>query len=178
MIYEELNFQNLKTAIAIQHEIFPLENGSEDIKSSLDNRPEYYSTLNYWLPQIDGEYIGICGIYAYTEYPESAWLGWFGIREQYRKKGYATQILNFILEQAKNLGFKTLRLYTDEEDNSNAINLYKKFGMTSEIYDNPDDKHFEISKTIIFSKSLTSAPVQLWNNKNLYLNIHDEKNNL
>lgn len=49
--------------------------------------------------------------------------------------------------------------------------------MTSEIYDNKSDEHFQIGNTLIFSKSLVNKKVKLWNNKNIYLNEHDKKNN-
>ena len=36
--------------------------------------------------------------------------------------------VSFVL---KNLGFETLRLYTDEEDNAVAVKLYEKIGIAS-----------------------------------------------
>lgn len=178
MNFEILNQKNLNIAIKIQHDIFPLENGSEDLKDSLTKLPSYYSLLKYWLVKVKNKYIGICGLYAYTFAPKDAWLGWFGVVDDERRKGYATKILNFSMQQAKNLKFETLRLYTDEQDNATAIKLYNKFNMVKEIYDNPDDTHFEISKTLIFSKSLTQKPTTLWNNQNLYLNAHEENNKI
>ena len=175
--FEVLDKSNIEYAIKIQKDIFPLENGSEDLKETIDNKlPSHQFLQKYWLAKIDDKYVGICGLYAYNSAPKDAWLGWFGVVEDERGKGLATKILKFAMEQAKNLGFETFRLYTDEEDNSSAINLYNKFGMISEIYDNPEDLHFEISKTLIFSTSLTEKPTTLWNNKNLYLGAHDKKN--
>lgn len=177
MDFEVLSKENLDSAIKIQHEIFPLENGSEDLKETINaTLPNHQFFQKYWLAKIDNKYIGICGLYAYKFAPKDAWLGWFGVVKEERGNGYATRILEFSMDQAKKLGFETLRLYTDEEDNASAIKLYNKFGMISEIYDNPEDVHFEISKTLIFSKSLTDKSTTLWNNKNLYLNAHDEKN--
>ncbi|MBQ8748981.1 MAG: GNAT family N-acetyltransferase [Clostridia bacterium] len=176
MIFEELNNENIDMAIKIQHDIFPVENGSEDLKDSLNGLPEYYSVLKYWLPKVDGKVVGICGIYAYKLYPKDAWLGWFGVIDDERRKGYATEILSFVTEKAKEMGFNALRLYTDEQDNVSAVKLYKKLNMIDEVYSNEEDSHFEISKTLIFSKSLNDEPVKLWNNKNLFLNAHDEKN--
>ena len=54
--------------------------------------------------------------------------------------------------------------------------LYEKIGMIKEVYDNPEDIHFEVGNTLIFSISLTNAETRLWNNKNLFLNSHEEKN--
>ena len=177
MEFEALTTENLDIAIKIQHDIFPLENGSEDIKETISGKlPSHQFLHKYWLPKINDKYIGICGIYAYKSAPKDAWLAWFGVVEDERGNGYATKILEFIMEKSKQLGFETLRLYTDEDDNANAINLYKKIGMISEEYNNPEDAHFEISRTLIYSKSLTDKPTTLWNNKNLSLHSHDLKN--
>ena len=177
MEFEVLSKANLDIAINIQHDIFPLENGSEDLKETVNKSiPCHQSLQNYWLAKVNNKYVGICGLYAYKAYPKDAWLGWFGVVENERRKGYGTKILEFSMQQARQLGFETLRLYTDEEDNANAIKLYNKFGMIDEIYDNAVDVHFKISRTLILSKNLISKPTTLWNNKNLFLNAHDEKN--
>jgi len=178
LFFEEVNNTNLDIAIKIQKEIFPLENGSDDLKTSITNNiPNYQFLQKYYLAKNENRVIGISGLYAYKAYPQDAWLRWFGVIDSERGKGYATQILKQSIQKAKEMGFETLRLYTDEEDNANAVKLYKKFGMVSEFYDNPDDKHFEIGKTLIFSISLNDKKVTPWNNKNLYLGLHDERNN-
>ncbi len=46
-----------------------------------------------------------------------------------------------------------------------------------EIYNNKRDKHYEVGRTLIFSKSLINKNIKNWCNKNLYLNIHDKQNN-
>ena len=170
--------QNVGQAIRIQNEIFPLVNGSEDLKEAVSGNIQSYQLLKYWLAKDENKFVGISGLYAYKEYPQDAWLGWFGVLEGERGKGYATQIMEFTKQQAKQLGFESLRLYTDEQGNAKAVKLYNKLGMIGELYNNPEDAHFEISNTLIFSTSLTNKPVTLWNNKNLFLGAHDEKNNL
>ena len=175
--FEELNQNNLEFAIKLQNNIFPLENGSEDLKENAGNRVPSHLTINReWLAKAGKEYVGITGIYAYKIAPNDAWLGWFGVAEKARGNGYATQILNWTINKVKQLGFETLRLYTDEEDNAEAVKLYKKFGFISEVYNNPEDVHFEISKTLIFSKNLSDKKTTLWNNKYLGLGAHDKKN--
>ena len=162
MEYENLTNDNIDVAIRIQKDIFPLENGSEDLKEALNNIcPPHQFMQKYWLAKNNNKYIGICGLYSYNDYPKDAWLGWFGVIKEERKKGFGTQILNDTINLAKNLEFETLRLYTDEIDNSIAIKLYKKIGMISEIYNNTEDLHFEIGKTMIFSKSLVGKKSQL-----------------
>ena len=175
--FEELNEDNLARGGVIQNKIFPEENGSEDLRESVYKEiPSHQFMINYYLPKIDNRYVGITGLYAYKNYPSDAWLAWFGILENERRKGYATKILKQTMDRARELGFETLRLYTDKEDNQNAIKLYEKFGMTSEVYDNPDDPHFEFSNTLIYSISLTNSKLELWNNKNLDLGGHDKRN--
>ena len=177
MKLELLNNENIDIAIKIQKEIFPLENGSEDLKEALANiSPPHQFLQRYWLAEENGVYIGICGLYAYKFAPKDAWLGWYGVLNNKRGKGFGKSILKEIMEIAKNMGFETFRLYTDEEDNSTAIKLYEKIGMIRESYNNPKDVHFEIGNTLIFSKSLINKNTMLWNNKNLYLNSHEEKN--
>ena len=177
MKLELLNDNNVDIAIKIQRDIFPLENGSEDIKEALANNcPTYQFLQQYWLAKDNDKYVGICGLYAYKSAPKDAWLGWFGVVEDERRKGYGTQILCATMQLAKDFGFETLRLYTDDEENAHAVKLYEKMGMIREIYDNPADAHFQIGNTLIFSKSLVNEKTTLWNNKNLFLNSHEEKN--
>ena len=177
--FDELDANNLKSAIKMQNNIFPLENGAEDLKESVENRvPSHQIIQKYWLAKINYKFIGITGIYAYKIAPKDAWLGWFGVIQEERGNGYATQILDWTINKAKQLGFETIRLYTDEEDNAQAINLYKKQGFVGEIYNNPEDIHFEISKTLIYSKNLIGEKTTLWANKYLGLGAHDKKNEI
>ena len=76
------------------------------------------------------------------------------------------------------MGFENLRLYTDELDNAIAIKLYEKSGMTKEFYKNKKDQHYEVGKTVICSINLYGEKVALWNNKNLYLSLHDKHNGI
>ena len=177
MKLELLNDDNIDIAIKIQRDIFPLENGSEDLKEALANIcPPHQFLQRYWLAKDNDKYVGICGLYAYNSAPKDAWLGWFGVVEDERRKGFGTQILSNTMQIARDMGFDTLRLYTDEEENDIAIKLYEKIGMIREIYNNPEDVHFEIGNTLIFSKGLINEKTTLWNNKNLFLNSHEEKN--
>ena len=177
MKFELLNDENIEVAFKIQKEIFPLENGSEDLKEAHANvcPPQQY-LQKYWLAKDNDKYVGICGLYAYNLAPKDAWLGWFGVVEDERRKGFGTQILSNTMQIARDMGFDTLRLYTDEEENDIAIKLYEKIGMIREIYNNPEDVHFEVGNTLIFSKGLINEKTTFWNNKNLFLNSHEEKN--
>ena len=127
MDFQIVRKENINMAINIQHELFPMENGSEDFKEAIHNKmPDYLFLKQYWLAKINNKYIGIYGLYSYKFEPKDAWLGWFGVVENERRKGYGTSILKFTMQKAKQLGFENFRLYTDEEDNANAVKLYKK----------------------------------------------------
>ena len=119
--------------------------------------------VKYYIVYDNNEEIGITGIY-YYDY-ESAWLGWFGVLPNKRSKSYGKRILEKTMELAKQKGFKTMRLYTDELNNSNAINLYKKLGFVGEKY-SAENLTYDC---YIYSKSLNNEKVELWNNKMLGL---------
>lgn len=115
--------------------------------------------------------MGVTGIYSYHEYPNDAWLAWFGVLPSFRNQGYGSLIFDWTALLAKNKGYQTLRLYSDETFRE-VHQLYGKKGMTSEIYDNPDDKDpYEPDglKNFIFSMSLTDEKVSYWNHKKLGL---------
>ena len=90
-----------------------------------------------------------------------------------RKKGYGTQIFKIFENWAKENGFKTIRLYTDEVDNAQACVLYENMGMIKEYYKNSDDITKDVGDIVIYSKSLTGEVVALWNNK--FINIKGQK---
>lgn len=52
--------------------------------------------------------MGICGLYAYKFAQKDAWLGWYGVIESERHKGYGSEILYFAIQQAKNADLKIL----------------------------------------------------------------------
>lgn len=171
--------KNIDRAVALQHSIFPQENGSRDIRNSVNNEiANYFSMQKHWIVKVDERDVGITGFYAYNDYPLDAWLAWFGIIKSERRKGYASAVFKKMLEKSKKKGYKTFRLYTDEVENSDAVCFYNKMGMTSEIYNNKKDVHREIGNTLIFSIGLGSNPVSKWDNKYLYLSEHDKLNNI
>lgn len=177
MTFEELSQKNLDTGIYIQNTIFPDEKADADLKDSISgNMSPRYFFQKYWLIKDKNQYLGICGLYAYKEYPKDAWLGWFGIFEEHRREGHGSEAISYCAKQAKKLGFEHLRLYT-YKTNDVAQSFYTKFGMTSEIYNRQDDKHIDSGGTLIFSKNLNRKKVSPWANRNLYLLEHDKENN-
>jgi len=176
LIYKLVTDNNLQKAIEIQNSIFPHENGKQNFIDSIkgvDNREE----LKYWLVYFGEILVGVVGLYSYIQYPDDAWMGWYGLLPQYRGKGYGSEIFDFFEETAKTKGHKNIRLYTDSIDNLEATKLYYKKGMESEEYTNPDDQMYSVGKLLIFSKSLTEKTAEKWNNKYLGLTEQENKQN-
>ena len=176
IIFKKITNDNLEIACKIQNEIFPEEDARANFIDCINKNP-YRKELDFYIAYLDDTPIGVTGVYSYHEYPDDAWLGWFGILKEYRKNGYGSIVLNKTIELAKEKGYKNFRLYTDEyaED---AHRLYTSHGFISEVYDRDDDKdEYFIADIYIYSKSLTNNKVELWNNKFLGLKEQGEKEN-
>ena len=165
MKLERITESNISYAVEIQEELFPGESGRANYEDSLDGTTGY----EYFLIYEDEECAGIIGLYSYPEDPDSAWLGWFGIREGFRRRHLGSASLKMFEEMAASKGFKFARLYTDEEDNDTAIAFYKANGYSCEPYLNMQDSACLENKTVIFSKSLTNGELVPWNSRYIYL---------
>lgn len=172
----KVDFDNYKLAIDVQRKIFPHEDGTLNILASLDRNlfinitKLYYpdDNVKYYLAYEDDEIRGITGLY-YFDNLES-WIAWFGILPQFRGMGYGKKVLEETLELAKSEGFKFMRLYTDKEDNKDAIKLYEKMGFVGEKYTREKLSY----DCYIYSKSLSGEKVQLLNNRNLNLSYQSD----
>lgn len=175
--FKKITNDNLEIACKVQNEIFPEEDARQNFIEQINNDP-YRKEQDYSIVYLDEEPIGVTGIYSYNEYPDDAWLGWFGILEKYRKYGYGGKVLDMTINIAKEKGYKTFRLYTDEYATS-AHKLYESRGLVKELYDREDDKdEYFIADIYIYSISLTSEEVKLWDNKRLGLKEQGEKENM
>lgn len=169
----EVTNDNLELAVEIQNTIFPSEDGRTNYIEGITNDPYRKEMVNYIVFN-NNESIGVVGLYSYNEYPEDAWLSWFGVLEQFRNKGYGSAIFDFFEKISKEKGYNTIRVYTDDEFDS-AINLYIKKGMIREDYSNELESDEINKETIIFSKSLTLEKTKKWKNKFLQLTAQAEK---
>ena len=176
MTLERITEKNIDYAIQIQEELFPGESGRTNFEESMDESSGY----EYFLLYENGTCIGVIGIYSYPEDPNSAWLGWFGIREDFRRKKFGTTALKAFEEMAAARGYLFARLYTDAVNNDAAIAFYQANGYVSEPfyqangyvsepYQNPQDPACMKYRTVIFSKSLTSRSLEFWNNRSIHL---------
>ena len=175
--FVKITNDNLEVACKVQNEIFPEEDARENFIECINKDP-YRKELDYRIVYLNDKPIGVTGIYSYHEYPDDAWLGWFGILDEYRKQGYGGLVLDKTIELAKEKGYKSFRLYTDEYAKS-AHKLYESRGMIKEAYDREDDKdEYFIADIFVYSVSLTADEVEPWNNKFLGLKEQGEKENL
>lgn len=152
--FQSVTKYNQLAAVKIQNSLFPEYDATETYRQSLNKE----NNCRYWIVSMDGKDAGISGIYENDAEPESAWLGWFGILPEYREKKIGTATLKFFEEEAKRLGKKYVRAYTNRNDNDIAKDFYKANGYEEEYYND------EIS---IFSKSICDEQVPKWGNKKL-----------
>ena len=175
-----VDFTNYKKAIEIQNKIFPEEDGTVNILASLDRNLFIEKTgmnyvddhVKYYIVYDNNEEVGITGLYHYDN--ESAWLPWFGVLPNKRRKSYGKKILLKTIDMAKQRGFKTMRLYTDRVENAIAIKLYEKIGFVGEKY-SAEKLTYDC---YIYSKSLCDRQVELWNNKVLGLSYQSQLDHL
>lgn len=174
LTFETVTQNNLDLIVDIQTQIFPNESARQNYIDTLEKNP-YRKEIANWLVYDQDKPIGIVGFYSYHEYPQTAWLGWFGVLEKERGKGYGSAIFDFFIEYAKKRGYTEARLYTDKLSNIEALDFYKHKGMTAENYTNERESKEVTDSTLLFSLSLTDKPIERWNNKYLELNEQLEK---
>lgn len=162
---ERITKENLDYAVCIQNAIFPDYSAETNYAESVNGITDF----EYYLVYDEDTAVGITGSYQYDTDPDSAWLGWFGILEPYRRRHYGQQLIRMFEENARENGFRFTRIYTDRYDNDAAVAFYTSCGYTGEIYDNPDDPACYEYPVLIFSKSLTEGSVIPWNNRNIRL---------
>lgn len=165
LTYRKIDQSNLEYAIRIQEEIFPLESGRLNFEESING----ISDFEYELLYLNEECVGVIGLYHDPADSQSAWLGWFGIREPWRKKHLGSEAMRHYEEKAREKGYRFARLYTDEFDNDTAIAFYKANGYTCERYENAEDPLSLKWHMLIFSKALYDEPLVKWNSRNIHL---------
>ena len=109
------------------YQIFLDESGYDLIhfKDSI-GKQQTFKRLEFYLATINRTIVGLTGIYA--DQDSECWLGWFGIRPEYRHRGYANKMLDLTLEKMQKYGYKVCRIYTNSVHNEDAVKLYLKKG--------------------------------------------------
>ena len=173
--YEKINKDNIVIAAKIQHQIFPVVSAYS--KYLREIKSDEKLPINFLIYEKNTP-IGVVGLKELKEDPDSIWLSWFGVIQEYRFKGYGSQILDDILGIAKKYNRKYLRLLTYEVWNSVAQKFYKKHMQLEEYYTNKNDNQENIKEGIpkIFSYSLCDEPVPLWDNKFIDIASEDRDN--
>ena len=167
--YVPLTKQNYQIILQLQTQIFPEDNGEYDYLEYLENDDKgdnaYYIVYDKNVP------IGITGLYVLDEFPDTIWLGWYGVLEEYRGMGFGKQILLDSIDFAKQTDKKWFRLYSTEYYDKVAIKLYKKVMQIYEYYNNPDDVN-DNGHCMIFSYSICDEPIDYWNDK--FINLKED----
>ncbi len=71
------------------------------------------------------------------------------VKKEYRNRGIGSKILEFLVEKAKEMGYREMTIGVDK-DNVNALGLYKKFGFTEVLFDgaDKDGEYYKLMKRI------------------------------
>ena len=57
------------------------------------------------------------------------WIGWLGVKKNYRKMGIGNSLLEYMENKARNEGYKSLKLYSNDiPERIEAMNIYEKRG--------------------------------------------------
>lgn len=174
--YEKITKENIKKAALIQYKIFPNSCCYSVYLENIESDKEL--PVNYLVYYNDNP-IGVIGLYSIKKYEDTIWLSWFGVLEEYRFKGFGTQMFNDIIEKAKVFNKKFLRLFTYEVWNNEAQCFYNKHMQIGEYYTNKDDDQYDIieGKCKIFGYSLCDEKVNYWNNKFIDIGSEDDVHN-
>ena len=89
------------------------------------------SPLSYWQVYIirnTSEIVGVTGLYQRPETEKHIyWLGWFGIRPQWRRQRLGSESVRRVIEKAKERGGRELWVYTGAADQP-AVRFYLSLG--------------------------------------------------
>ena len=71
------------------------------------------------------------------------------VKKEYRGRGIGSEILEFLINKAKEMGFSEMTIGVDK-DNENALHLYRKYGFTEVLFDgaDKDGEYYKLMKRI------------------------------
>ncbi len=158
-----LGRKSLHKALNVAVEIFgendrkPIE---REFKASLGIEPDQtevienlrISEAKYFLPEENGDPVGVTGYYKFEGHEDEAWLGWFGVRSAHFGKGLGKTLMNEAFNRAAKTGVKTLRIWTTTDPMyAEACKLYERMGFIREVY-KPEAKDAG-TMILVFSKA-------------------------
>jgi GNAT superfamily N-acetyltransferase len=92
-----------------------------------DSHPSLYWDL--YLIKYDDKPVGICGFYTqYANTLEEMWLAYFGVIPKYRNKKIGAFAIEWMKEQAKNVGCESLKAYMDNDKKKSPLKFYQRHG--------------------------------------------------
>ena len=114
---------DVRSIIGPFHEIF-WEEPNYDGKDFFDsvNGTSEFPFIEYFKVMLGEDCIGFCGLY--SENSDEVWLGWFGVRPAFRRRGYARQMLRMLVDRSRAMGYRFVRVYTDKVIDNNAYRMY------------------------------------------------------
>jgi GNAT superfamily N-acetyltransferase len=163
---EKIDNGNIDEALRLNAIIFPKYCAKNNYLESLEGK----TNSVFWIVKAHGQSVGISGIYILPSDPSSAWLGWFGMLPEARRKGYGQEAIALFEQEAKKRGCLYARLFTNRFHNDGAFAFYQSQGYSFEPYTCPDDKGWKRYPIVIFSKSLSDKPLIPWNDRNIHFN--------
>ncbi|MCX6720481.1 MAG: GNAT family N-acetyltransferase [Candidatus Staskawiczbacteria bacterium] len=128
LIIRNLNKEDIPEALKIALETKASCNESEARKvMEMSLAPGIHPlNPNYYVLVLEGEIIGISGLFYDYEDPEDVfWMDYFAVKPELQKHGYGTRMLENLVRICKEKKARMLCVFTD---NKNALKFYKKNG--------------------------------------------------
>ncbi len=105
--------------------------------------------------KINGEFIGEGALVLdtgdpdYTISGQRVYVSRMIVKKEYRNRGIGSEILAFLVDKAKKMGFVEMTIGVDK-DNENALHLYRKYGFTEVLFDgaDKDGEYYKLMKRI------------------------------
>ena len=105
--------------------------------------------------KINGEFVGEGALVIDTGDPDytlpdkRVYVSRMIVKKEYRNRGIGSEILEFLIKKAKEMGFSEMTIGVDK-DNENALHLYRKYGFTEVLFDGEDEdgEYFKLMKKI------------------------------
>ena len=110
---------------------------------------------NVFIYKINGEFIGEGALVLDTGDPDytipgqRVYVSRMIVKKEYRGRGIGSEILEFLINKAKEMGFFEMTIGVDK-DNENALHLYRKYGFTEVLFDGADEdgEYYKLMKRI------------------------------
>lgn len=127
-----LSNETLAESITLLKSIFKDRPDQEQISRNLKEcilnlktNKEYWVTKN-----ANNNVIGIIGLYSKPRKRDDEfvlWIGWFGVHPGYRRKGIGSKLLDYVINESIQRGYKKLRVYSGYEEDASHL-FYKRHG--------------------------------------------------